>query len=154
MPRTVEFFLFLDANSKSEPAGRVPPRRHPFCPSGNKKDAKNASLLAEGIYVRRLSVASIAFYGRWPALWRAYRLCFSDPVETCYYVPSKCRVCGLKTPFATAEDKWIKADQQGKLFERSESLPCRLSSFRLRVPEGQGIGVPFFCLLFLGTQKE
>ena len=30
-------------------------RRHPFCPGGNKKDAKNACLLAEGIFFCRAS---------------------------------------------------------------------------------------------------
>ena len=38
----------------------------------------------------------------------------------------------MKVLFAAAEGEWIKDDQQGELFERSEFLPCRLSSFQLR----------------------
>jgi len=34
--------------SKIRTGGSRPARRHPFCPGGNKKDAKNAFLLAEG----------------------------------------------------------------------------------------------------------
>jgi hypothetical protein len=59
----------------------------------------------------------------------------------------------MKTPFAAAEGEWIKVDQQGELFERSEFSPCRLSSFRLREPEGQGVGCVSL-LTFFRTSKE
>jgi len=57
-------------------------------------------------------------------------------------------------PFATAEGEWIKDDQQGELSERSEFSPCRLSSFRIRVPEGQGIGGPFSAYSFWASKKS
>jgi len=42
------------------------------------------------------------------------------------------------------------------MFDRSEFLPVPEMSAERRAPAegGQGIGVPFFCLLFLGKQKE
>jgi len=61
----------------------------------------------------------------------------------------------FSTPVAAAVDEWINGDQQGELFERSEFSHCRRSSFRQRFPRsGQGIWGAFFCLLFLGRQKE
>jgi hypothetical protein len=59
--------LVLNANgrevvfliSKSKPAGRAPPWRHPFCQTSNKKDAKNAGSGREHKRVHRVCV----FYG-------------------------------------------------------------------------------------------
>jgi hypothetical protein len=46
------YLVFVE--KKRRTGGSRPARRHPFCPSGHKKDAKKALLLAEGISFARL----------------------------------------------------------------------------------------------------
>ena len=53
---------------KQEPAGRVPPLRHSLCPNGNKKNTKNASLLAEGNSFLEVSAVFINETTQLPAL--------------------------------------------------------------------------------------
>jgi hypothetical protein len=61
-----------------------------------------------------------------------------------------------KFPFAAAGARGTFGETGGQMSERSEFLSASQTSASRREPAGggQGVGVPFFCLLFLGKQKE
>ena len=64
-----------------------------------------------------------------PVLGRSYQSCVPDPVEIFYLVPSKFNLVGIYTPFAAAEDEWIKGNQQDECLSVASFRPAGFHLF-------------------------